>query len=131
VSRSRRAQAALEFALAIPVLLTLILGVLDAGRVVVAATSLNNAAREGARYAATHVYDGTCTSANCQVETKAIITDVSLGVDPQEIGITVSLTPGNSSVTVALSYPFHSISPLISSTIGAVTVTANSTMLAR
>ncbi len=128
--RGARAQAALEFALAMPVLLLLILGVLDAGRVVIAAVSLNNAAREGARYAAMHVYDGTCATANCQTEAHTIISDVSLGVDPTEIGVTVSLSTGNI-VGVALSYPFHSISPLISSTLGTVTVTANSTMLAR
>jgi Flp pilus assembly protein TadG len=126
----QRAQAALEFALAMPVLLLLILGVLDAGRGVVAVVSLNNAAREGARYAAMHVYDGTCASSNCQTEAGTIISNVSLGVDPTEIGVTVSLTAGNI-VGVALSYPFHSISPLMSSTLGIVTVTANSTMLAR
>jgi Flp pilus assembly protein TadG len=128
--RSERAQAALEFALAVPVLLMLILGVLDAGRVVVANVSLNNAAREGARYAAMHVYDGTCGSANCQTEARTIVNNVSLGVDSTDIGMTVSLSPSNI-VAVALSYPFHAISPLIGATLGTVNVTANSTMLAR
>ena len=108
----------------------LLLGVLDAGRVVVAAISLNNAAREGARYAAVHLYDGTCTSTNCQTEAQTIVSNVSLGTDTTQIGITVSVTPGNV-VGVALSYPFHSLSPMISSTLGTMVVTANSTMLAR
>src|SRR5438105_573378 len=46
------AQAVVEFALALPILCLLIFGVLDAGRAVVAAIALSNAATIGARYAA-------------------------------------------------------------------------------
>ena len=52
MSQGYRAQAIVEFALSLPVLLLLILGVLDAGRGVVIAIMISNAAREGARFAA-------------------------------------------------------------------------------
>ncbi len=135
MSRRRPAQAGLEFALAMPILLLLILGVLDAGRVVIAAVSLNNAAREGARYAALHVYDGTCSnaSANCLVEVRGIVANVALGVDTTQLRpFTVSVTGTPPSIVrVALSYPFAAISPLIGSAVGDVNVTASSSMLAR
>ena len=128
--RGQRAQAALEFALVMPILMLIILGVLDTGRAVVAAASLNNAAAEGARYVAMHAYDGSCSSLNCQSEAETIVGNAAVGVMTADIGIIVSVAPSNI-VTVGLSYPFHSITPVISSTLGIITLTANSTMLAR
>jgi Flp pilus assembly protein TadG len=49
-----RGQSLVEFALVIPIFLTLLLAIFDVGRVIWAVTSLNNAAREGARYAIVH-----------------------------------------------------------------------------
>jgi Flp pilus assembly protein TadG len=49
-----RGQALLEFALVLPIFLTLLFLVVDFGRVVWATNSLANAAREGARYAIVH-----------------------------------------------------------------------------
>src|SRR5687768_7515945 len=49
---SRRGQAMVEFALIIPIFLLMIFGILDLGRAVYAYSTLNNAAREGARVAA-------------------------------------------------------------------------------
>ena len=45
-----RAQALVEFALLLPILLVLILGAMDLGRVFYVKTVLTNAAREGANY---------------------------------------------------------------------------------
>ena len=54
-SRSRtRGQALVEFALMVPMFLALTMGVVDAGRVIWASTSLSAAAREGARLAIVH-----------------------------------------------------------------------------
>ena len=128
--RGGRAQAALEFALVMPILMIIILGVLDTGRAVVASASLNNAAAEAARYVAMHAYDGSCSSANCQSEAEVIVGNAAVGVTTTEIGVAVSVAPSNI-VTVGLSYPFHSITPAISATLGIITLNANSTMLAR
>jgi Flp pilus assembly protein TadG len=43
-----------EFALIVPVLLTMIFGIVDLGRVIWANDMVSNAAREGARYASVH-----------------------------------------------------------------------------
>lgn len=50
-SHDARGQAMVEFALVIPIFLLMIFGILDLGRAVYAYSTLNNAAREGARVA--------------------------------------------------------------------------------
>ena len=47
----RRGQALVEFALVLPVLLVILLGTFDAGRLIFAYNSVSNAAREGGRTA--------------------------------------------------------------------------------
>jgi Flp pilus assembly protein TadG len=50
----RRGQATVEFALVATILLALVLGVVEVGRVVFISNTLSNAAREGAHYLALH-----------------------------------------------------------------------------
>lgn len=52
--RSRRGQALVELALLLPLLLILVLGAIDFGRVFLGWVALQNAARVGANFAATH-----------------------------------------------------------------------------
>ena len=52
--RRSRGQSLVEFSLVIPLFLTLLVGVVDMGRVVWATSALGAAAREGARYAIVH-----------------------------------------------------------------------------
>jgi hypothetical protein len=59
-TRSSRGQTLVEFALVIPLFLTLLFTVVDFGRVVWANNSLANAAREAARFAVVH--GGTATT---------------------------------------------------------------------
>ena len=55
-------QAMVEFALVAPMLFLVILATIEAGRFVFHSELLNNAAREGARYAIVHGADSTCPS---------------------------------------------------------------------
>jgi Flp pilus assembly protein TadG len=50
----RRGQAITEFALVVPTLLLLVLGITEFGRVLIIYTSTINAAREGSRFGAVH-----------------------------------------------------------------------------
>lgn len=52
--RRRRGQALVEFALIAPMLFLLIIGIIELGRLVFFYHTINNAAREGARYAIVH-----------------------------------------------------------------------------
>ena len=55
-------QAVVEFALSLAVLLLLIFGVVEGGRVLHGWITLQNAAREGGRYAITGQYEESCLS---------------------------------------------------------------------
>lgn len=60
--RRSRGQAMAEFALVAPLLFLLILGTIEAGRFIFYYELLNNATREGARYAIVHGADSVCPS---------------------------------------------------------------------
>ena len=55
--KSRRGQSLVEFALILPVLMFILVIVADMARLVAARVALSNAAREGARYAASYPSD--------------------------------------------------------------------------
>jgi TadE-like protein len=65
-TRSERGQAVVEFALVIPILLLLLVGMVDFGRAIFYWFDLNGAANTGARYAVVNRYpgcvDNTCTA---------------------------------------------------------------------
>lgn len=56
-SRRRRGQSTVELALTLPLLLLLVLGIVDFGRVFVAANVLSHAARDATRYASLNATD--------------------------------------------------------------------------
>jgi hypothetical protein len=63
ITRQRsRGQALTEFSLVLPILLILFLGIIEFGRFVLAYQVLNNAVREGSRYAVVHGSNSTCPS---------------------------------------------------------------------
>jgi Flp pilus assembly protein TadG len=53
-TRAKQGQSLVEFALVLPILLLILLGVVDLGRVYYAYVTLTNASREGARFGATY-----------------------------------------------------------------------------
>jgi Flp pilus assembly protein TadG len=80
--KRRSAQAMVEFAIAVPVLVLLVAGVLELGRGYVFAIATSDAARDGARYAAgkTSASNGPGLAAICSLVTadlKAITSTVS------------------------------------------------------
>jgi Flp pilus assembly protein TadG len=80
-SRSHeRGQALVEFALAIPLLILILLGIFDLGRAVYASSTLNNAAREAGRLA---IVDQTITD----IQARGASGAVSLGVDAATIDV--------------------------------------------
>lgn len=58
--KQAQGQAVVEFALVAPLLLILLLGIFEAGRYVLNLETLNNATREGARYAIVHGAQSDC-----------------------------------------------------------------------
>src|SRR5215212_9768522 len=61
-ARAGRGQAMVEFALVAPVFFLLLFGIIEGGRFILYYQTLNNAAREGARYAIVHGSNSFCPS---------------------------------------------------------------------
>ena len=85
----RRGQSLVEFALVLPIFLLLIMGVIDAGRLVYMNSTLSNAAREGARTGAVEANwkgqsGGSCGAAagkKCPADDAALLADIKATAD--------------------------------------------------
>lgn len=104
--RSRKGNAAIEFALTFPTMVVITLLIFDLGRALFVYTTINNVAAEGARYAAVHgssnVYEKTAD------EIEEFIVSRAAGLFPANLTITVTYDPNiafkGSTVEVLLVY---------------------------
>ncbi|MET0887750.1 MAG: TadE family protein [Mycetocola sp.] len=101
-SRDDRGAAAVEFALILPVLLILVLGIVEFGRAYNVQISLSQAAREGAREMAIHndVGAARATAISAAPSVNPAITAGQIAVSP------ASCTTGGT-VTVTITYPLE------------------------
>jgi Flp pilus assembly protein TadG len=118
-------QAMVEFALVIGLILLILMGIFDLGRIVYTATALSNAAREGARVAAV-------TGDTNKINAAIISTGIGLNIQSGQIGAPVyclsadcSSATSNRSATgvvavrISISnYPFTAITPFIGRILG-------------
>ncbi|MEA2639552.1 MAG: TadE-like protein [Chloroflexota bacterium] len=104
----RTSQAMLEFALAIPILLLLIMGIMDGGRWVIAETTLVNATREAARFAVVRYPNVDWNTGGASAGRNAAV-----GLAAQDLGIAVSteISGQDSYVVVHGQYTFRPITP--------------------
>ena len=120
--RAQRGQSLVEFALIMPVLAVLLMGVFDFGTAVYAYSVVNSSAREGARFAIAHLNDPGAVI--CRVEESAI------GLNLDDLQVMMSY-PDASSVRVQVSYTFRPITPLIANLIsedGVLVISSSATM---
>ena len=94
--RGNHGQGLAEFALVLPILLVLLFGITEFGRVYGSKLIAQNASREGARYAAVHT-DKTEEEIEEKAEASALITSPDKGVadatkDPSTGEVTVKVT---------------------------------------
>jgi Flp pilus assembly protein TadG len=110
-SQARRGLAALEFAIVLPILLTILLGATDFGRFSHSRIAIVNAARCGAAYASLNPYDSTNQTA-WKAGVKEAVTDElseSAAFDPAELTVTTNVvfdSGGLRRISVKVSYPF-------------------------
>lgn len=135
-----RGQAAVEFALIVPIFVLLLLGIFDLGRAVYASSTLNNAAREGARQA---IVDQTVA----HIRDRAVGHSVALGVsggdvevefrDETNTGTCTQLTNADANddvfvstclVRVRVNYTFSAATPVIGNIVGAFAMSGETTM---
>ena len=112
IGREDTGAAAVEFALVLPILLLLIFGIVDFGRLYFTQITLTDAAREGARVLALEGASGSgYTSTQAATDAESRVQDAATGVNS-----TVSVTSGTcvdgEPVTVTASTSFSFITPL-------------------
>jgi Flp pilus assembly protein TadG len=99
--------SAVQFAFVAPVLILLTLGIIDMGRLGLAATAMRNAAMDAARFASLR---GAASAAPATVSAiAAVARDQAVGVPPSDLSVAVVWSPDNkpgSQVKVQLSYAF-------------------------
>ncbi|MFZ5626308.1 MAG: TadE/TadG family type IV pilus assembly protein [Bacillota bacterium] len=111
--RGERGQALVEMALVLPLLLMLLFGIIEFGRIFHAYLTVNNGAREGARLAVVGAQDTAII---------ARIKDTAVGLDSSKLQITIAPAYSNrlrgQPVTVQVSYPVQIFAPIIGEIIG-------------
>jgi len=141
-SRRSRGQALVEFAFVAPMFFLLLFAIIDFGRYVYYVQILNNAAREGARYAIVHGSKGlphTGPGPNDPTIT-AVVRNYAVGVigsGTYVIGSTWNKENGpmdgtgtnarGQRVRVSVTYDFHSLIPIVP--IPPITITGESTLV--
>ena len=136
--RAERGAALIEFAVALPFLLVITLGVIDVGRAYVTSVALANAAREGAMYASLHPLSQAPGGGGCadpdnityhaRTETGTVASNISVAVSPSvgcaTGGAGQAINPGDT-VTVTASEPFSPLTPLIEGFTGPLTLSSS------
>jgi Flp pilus assembly protein TadG len=126
----RRGASAVEMALVAPVLVTLLLGMIEAARLGMVAQMLTTAAREGCRVA---VLDGmTQTDVQSRINTVLSGSGISVGtVTPtcSSSSYTWTSAPSGTAITVSLSVPYTQVSWFkVPRLFNGVTISASATM---
>ncbi len=105
--RDNRGVAAVEFAFAFPILILLLVGTFDVGRALWYSSTLDHAAREGARYASLRGAESLYPASDADIQ--AFVRNRAIGVDPSHLTVSVSWAPNSYSggyVTVQVGRPF-------------------------
>ena len=140
----RSGQALVEFALVAPIFFLLLFSIIEGGRFILYYQALNNATREGARYAIVHGSNSYCPSGpmppgqtapiSCYDATGANVVkqvkDTAFGL----LGSGVSVTPTwrndngrDSDIDVVATYTYQPLVPIVP--LPAITITAESTLV--
>lgn len=117
--RGESGQAMVEFAIVLPVLILLVLGITEFGRALSALIVLQNAAREGARYGITVYSD---PNSNALIEDKVRQEANALDGAADPIRLEVTITPADPGVrapggdlSISLQYDFDFVTPFFGS----------------
>jgi len=108
-------QALVEFALILPVLMLILLGVFDLGRAIYAQTAVSNTAREGARRA---IAGGTSSDIQTRIQQTAVgIYSTNGSVFSYQVVPAPPISYG-ATVTVTVTYTFSAATPFIGQYLG-------------
>lgn len=122
--KSQKGQALVEMAFILPLLIMLLFGIIDFGRIFHAYLTLDHAGREGARLASLQDEDS-------DIQTK--IDSYAAGLDTSKLTVSLSPAgennrPSGTDVTVKLTYTIDFLTPFISSLVKPITLTDTTVM---
>jgi Flp pilus assembly protein TadG len=150
--RTRNGQGLVEFALVIPLILLMFMGILDFGRAIYAYNTIANAARQGARVAAVNQADPSApnnrlcagdqpvenpASPHLSIKGCAVQAAISLGLQPSAVavnyappsGVNISCSPTldvGCIAVVTVTYSWAAITPIIGNIIGPIVMHSSS-----
>ena len=115
--KNQKGQALVEFAIILPILLILVMGILQFGMMLNSYLTIENASREGAR-------TGIIGSSDAEIQNLIISTSPSL--DPKNLIVSITPTETNrksgDTLIVKVTYNYNLIVPIISSLFNNVVV---------
>lgn len=114
--RTQKGQSLVEFALILPLLLLILFGIMDFGRLFHVYLTIDHAGREAARSAS--------IGQNDTVVKKTAVddaVDIGLTVDKVVINPSGSRSSGND-VTITITYPITFLTPIVGSIVGPITI---------
>jgi hypothetical protein len=131
--RASHGQAAVEFALVLPLLVLLLVGIFDLGRAVYAYSTATNAAREAGRVA---IVDQTLA----HIQDRAAEHGVAIAVDPTSVAVdyrdedtpdvadSCPSDPGEPGITTCIAvvqvpYTYTAATPIVSNLVGTIQIT--------
>jgi Flp pilus assembly protein TadG len=123
VPRDRKGQSLVEFALVLPVLLVMVVGLFDFGRAIYASNAISNAARIATRVAIVDQNED-------PIKQAAVTEAPGVGLEPSDILVTFSCADsiGRCYATVDVSVAYTPATPMIEAIVGPVTLRASSEM---
>lgn len=111
--KSEKGQSMVEFALIVPVLVLLLLGIMDFARIFHAYLTIDHAGREAARAASIGKDAATVTS---------IAMDQGSSIGLKATHVTVSTGSSGTNATIKITYPITFLTPLIGNIVGPLTL---------
>lgn len=104
----REGSVVVEFAIAVPIMLLLLFGVFDFGRMMWLSSSVKHAAAEGVRYAMVRGAESSVPATSDQIST--FVKGRATGVNANDLAVAVSWSPDNnpgSTITVQVDYQYE------------------------
>jgi Flp pilus assembly protein TadG len=112
--RSQRGGAVFEFAMLLPLISILFLGIIDFSRAMLAYNALTHASEAAARFASVRSRTSQSPATTGTIKTRVL--QAGTGLEPEKIDVTATWTPGNirgGIVSVQIDYPYDVITPFV------------------
>ncbi|MEH7501322.1 TadE family protein [Neobacillus drentensis] len=120
--KSEKGQSLVEFALIVPLLIILLFGIIDFGRIFHVYLTIDHAGREAARAASIGKDDTT-------VINTAVNDASSIGLTAGKVGVSPSgARDSGTNITITINYPINFLTPVIGNIVGPITLTDTTVM---